>query len=262
MENGWIKVHRKMTEWEWYKDPNTSRLFFHLLLTVNHKPGKWQGIDIPAGARITSIRKLAAETRLSEQNVRTAIKHLISTREITQSATARYTLIKLTNYEKYQGDNTVTNEQATQCQHSPNTVLTTNKNNKNNKNERMKEDYKTNNQQLLILGPFQNVRLGAVDLQDFLSRFPETGQAAIDTLSEMLQKDPQKRVTNTLRYLEKVASNPELKPKPKSGPFSGKLPEWYSDTGSKFVSEQERQRMLEEVEKAKAEFEENMKGKK
>lgn len=248
-----------MTEWEWYKDPNTSRLFFHLLLTVNRKPGKWQGIDIPAGARIASIRKLAVETRLSEQNVRTAIKHLISTREITQSATARYTLIQLTNYEKYQGDNTVTNEQATQYQHSPNTVLTTNK---NNKKERMKEEYKTNNQQLLILGPFQNVRLGAVDLQDFLSRFPETGQAAIDTLSEMLQKDPQKRVTNTLRYLEKVASNPELKPKPKSGPFSGKLPDWYSDTGSQFANEQERQQVLAEVEKARAQFSLGEKGEK
>lgn len=126
----------------------------------------------------------------------------------------------------------------------------------------MKEDYKTNNQQLLILGPFQNVRLGAVDLQDFLSRFPETGQAAIDTLSEMLQKDPQKRVTNTLRYLEKVASNPELKPKPKSGPFSGKLPDWYSDTGSQFANEQERQQVLAEVEKARAQFSLGEKGEK
>ena len=125
----------------------------------------------------------------------------------------------------------------------------------------MKEDYKTNNQQLLILGPFQNVRLGAVDLQDFLSRFPETGQAAIDTLSEMLQKDPQKRVTNTLRYLEKVASNPELNPKPKSGPFSGKLPDWYSDTVSQFASEEERQRMLAEAERTQVEYAQRMKGK-
>lgn len=210
MENGWIKVHRKMTEWEWYKDPNTSRLFFHLLLTANHKPGKWQGVDVPVGARITSIRKLAAETSLSEQNVRTALKHLISTHEVTQSATARYTLIQLTNYEKHQGDNTVHNTQVTQSQHSPNTVLTTNKNNKNNKNEK-KEEYTNNKQQVVLIGPHKNVRLGVVDLQDFLSRFPETGQAAIDTLSEMLQKDPDKRITNTLRYLEKMAANPELR---------------------------------------------------
>lgn len=76
MENGWIKVYRKMTEWEWYKDPNTSRLFFHLLLTANHKPGKWQGVDVPVGARITSIRKLAAETGLSIQQVQIGRAHV------------------------------------------------------------------------------------------------------------------------------------------------------------------------------------------
>ena len=261
MDSGWIKVHRKMTEWEWYQDPNTCRLFLHLLLTVNHKPGKWQGIDIPAGARITSIRKLAAETRLSEQNVRTAIRHLISTREITQSATARYTLIQLTNYEKYQGDNTVTNEQVTQYQHSPNTVLTTNK---NNKNERMKEDYIKSNQNILVIGPHKNVRLAAGDLQKFLSRFPETGQSAIEKLSESLHRNPEKKVTNVLRYLEKIAENPgPMKPggSEGSGPFSGKLPDWYSDTGIQFSSEEERQRMLAEVERAQAEYDQRMKGK-
>lgn len=261
MENGWIKVHRKMTEWEWYKDPNTSRLFFHLLLTANHRPQKWQGIDIPAGARITSIRKLAAETRLSEQNVRTAIKHLISTHEVTQSATARYTLIQLTNYEKYQGDNTVTNEQVTQYQHSPNTVLTTNK---NDKNERMKEDYIKSNQNILVIGAHKNVRLTADELQGFLSRFPETGQVAIDKLSGMLHKDPRKKVTNTLRYLEKIAADPGPKkttsPR-KTGPFSGQLPDWYSDTGSEFASEQEHQQMLAMVNAEKARYEKSMKGK-
>lgn len=262
MDSGWIKLHRKMTDWEWYTDVPTKTLFIHLLLTANHKPGKWQGIDVPVGATITSIRKLATETGLSIQQVRTAIKHLISTHDLTQSSTAKYTVFKLENYDSYQESNTESNTPPTHCQHTANTLLTTNKNNKNNKNERMKEDYKTNNQQLLILGPFQNVRLGAVDLQDFLSRFPETGQAAIDTLSEMLQKDPQKRVTNTLRYLEKVASNPELKPKPKSGPFSGKLPDWYSDTGSQFANEQERQQVLAEVEKARAQFSLGEKGEK
>lgn len=136
MDSGWIKVHRKMTEWEWYQDPNTSRLFFHLLLTANHKPGKWQGMDIPAGSRITSIRKLAAETNLSERNIRTALKHLISTHEVTQSSTSRYTLIQLTNYEKYQSTGTASGTQVTQYRHTDDTRVTTNKNNKNNKNEK------------------------------------------------------------------------------------------------------------------------------
>ena len=136
MDSGWIKVHRKMPEWEWYQDPNTCRLFLHLLLTVNRKPGKWRGVDVPAGARITSIRKLSAETKLSERNIRTALKHLISTHEVTQSTTARYTLITVLNYEKYQGTDTVSDTPVTQYRHSTDTVVTTNKNNKNNKNEK------------------------------------------------------------------------------------------------------------------------------
>lgn len=265
MENGWIKVHRKMTEWEWYKDPNTSRLFFHLLLTANHKPQKWRGIDVPAGATITSIRKLAAETNISERGVRTAIKHLISTHEVTQSTTSRYTLIQLTNYEKYQLTDTVDDTPVTQYRHSSDTPVTTNK---NDKNERMKEDYIKSNQNILVIGAHKNVRLTADELQGFLSRFPETGQVAIDKLSGMLHKDPRKKVTNTLRYLEKIAADPGPKkttsPR-KTGPFSGQLPDWYSDTGSQFANEQERQQMLDKVREVQAKHQETMekmKGKK
>ncbi|WP_289687248.1 hypothetical protein, partial [Faecalibaculum rodentium] len=111
-------------------------------------------------------------------------------------------------------------------------------------------------------GPHENVNLPAAALDSFLSRFPETGQAAIDELSERLYRDPQKKVTNTIRYLEAIAADPELKPKSKSGPFSGQLPDWYSDTGSEFASEEERQRMLAEVEKARAQFSLGEKGEK
>ena len=30
--SGWIKLHRSTTEWEWYSDHNTTRLFIHLLI--------------------------------------------------------------------------------------------------------------------------------------------------------------------------------------------------------------------------------------
>lgn len=259
MENGWIKVHRKMTEWEWYKDPNTSRLFFHLLLTANHRPQKWRGIDVPAGATITSIRKLSAETNISERGVRTAIKHLISTHEVTQSTTSRYTLIQLTNYEKYQLTDTVTDTPVTQYRHSTDTPVTTNK---NDKNERMQEKYKSSKQKVITIGPHNNVKMAAAELDQFLSHFPETGQAAIDELSERLYRDPQKKVTNVPKYLEMIAADPDMKPKPKTGPFSGQLPDWYSDTGSQFASEQERQQMLAEVEKARAQFSLGEKGEK
>jgi len=80
---GWIKIHRKMLEWEWYNDNNTKILFLHLLLTANHKDKKWQGKIIKRGQKITSIQHLADETNLTVQQIRTSLNKLKSTGEIT-----------------------------------------------------------------------------------------------------------------------------------------------------------------------------------
>ena len=47
--NGWLKLHRKISEWEWYTDGNTFRLFLHLLLNANFEDKKWKGITIKKG---------------------------------------------------------------------------------------------------------------------------------------------------------------------------------------------------------------------
>jgi hypothetical protein len=102
LEDGYIKLYRSMLKWEWYDDINTKVVFLHLLLTVNHYDEQWHGIEIRRGSRVSSYGKLAKETRLSVQNVRTSIKRLISTGELTHSATAEYGLFTIVNYEKYQ----------------------------------------------------------------------------------------------------------------------------------------------------------------
>ena len=102
LEDGYIKLHRSITKWEWYTDANTARLFIHLLLTVNHFPQKWRGIVIERGQRVTSYKELSNELRLSERSVRTAINHLKSTHELTLSTTSKYGLYTINNYEKYQ----------------------------------------------------------------------------------------------------------------------------------------------------------------
>ena len=91
-----------MLDWEWYNDHNTKIVFIHLLLVANWKPGKWRGVEIGRGQRLTSFPKLAKETRLTVRNVRTAISHLESTGEIVCKPTNKYTLITITNYDKYQ----------------------------------------------------------------------------------------------------------------------------------------------------------------
>ena len=63
----YIKVSRSMLDWEWYSDINTSRLFIHMLLKANWKDGNFKGTTVPRGSFVSSIRKLADETSLTER---------------------------------------------------------------------------------------------------------------------------------------------------------------------------------------------------
>ena len=122
---GHIKIDRKILEWEWYSDINTCRLFIHLLLKANWKDGRFHGTEVPRGSLVTSYNSLAKQTGLSVQNVRTAIKHLILTGEITSKQQAKFTVITVKNYDKYQLDNRVTNNLLTENQQASNKLLTT-----------------------------------------------------------------------------------------------------------------------------------------
>ncbi len=105
MNEKWIKLFPKMLNWEWYKDVNTKILFIHCLLKANWVERKFEGITIPRGSFITSLDSLSKELNLSTQEVKTALKHLISTNEITSISTNKYRLITITNYESYQSIN-------------------------------------------------------------------------------------------------------------------------------------------------------------
>jgi|TARA_R110000744_G_scaffold299562_1_gene408977 hypothetical protein len=139
MSSGWIKLHRQLTEWEWYDDINTSRLYIHLLLTANHKDNNWRGITIKRGSRLTSLDKLSSETSLSVSKIRTSVKKLILTDEIASESHTQHTVFIVKNYESYQGDdkqidNPVTNESQTNDK-----PIATNNNVKNEKNVNNKE---------------------------------------------------------------------------------------------------------------------------
>lgn len=102
---GYIKLHRKIADWEWYNDPNTFRLFMHLLLNANYEAKKWQGLDIQPGQLLTGRIKLAHELKLSEQEIRTSISKLKSTNEITTSSTNKFSIVTLNRWADYQDRN-------------------------------------------------------------------------------------------------------------------------------------------------------------
>lgn len=133
--NGWIKLHKKMAEWEWYKDTNTKALFIHLLLDANYQDEMYQGIVIHKGETITGLDKLSYETGLSVQNIRTSLKHLKLTNDITTKSTSKGTIIRIVNYDKYQYNDDAPNKQTNKQTNSQLTSkLTTPNNIKNIKN--------------------------------------------------------------------------------------------------------------------------------
>lgn len=128
---GWIKIHRKMVNWEWYNDNNTKVLFLHLLLTANHKEQKWQGITILRGQKLTSLQHLADETHLSVKQVRVALDKLKRTNEVTTKGTNRYTLVTIEKYSDYQDYDEENGKQSGNPHGSPEgKQRATNKNNK------------------------------------------------------------------------------------------------------------------------------------
>ena len=108
---GWIKIHRKIINWEWYDDINTKVLFLHLLLTANHEDKKWRGKIIKRGEKITSLSHLSEEIGLSVQQIRTSLSKLKSTNEITIKSTSKYTLISIEKYNDYQINENEINKQ-------------------------------------------------------------------------------------------------------------------------------------------------------
>ena len=102
--NGWIKLHRKIVNWEWYHDQKVRIVFLHVLLKANYKDKMWNGILVARGQLVTSRAHLAQETSLSISQVRRSLNNLKMTGELTIKTTSKYTLITVENYAFYQGD--------------------------------------------------------------------------------------------------------------------------------------------------------------
>jgi len=136
MNRGFIHLWRKITEWEWYNDTITKCVFIHLLLTANHKKKLWRGITIERGEVIIGRKNMAKELSFSEMQIRTALKKLKSTNELTIKTTNKYSIVKLLNYELHHPSNQPLNQQVTNKQPTNNQQITTTKNEKNEKNEK------------------------------------------------------------------------------------------------------------------------------
>lgn len=101
-EKGFISLFRSIKNWEWYDDVKVKVLFIDLLLTCNWKQKNWKGKVVNRGETITSINNLALSSGLTVKEVRTALKKLEITNEITTERANGFTKITINNFNTYQ----------------------------------------------------------------------------------------------------------------------------------------------------------------
>ena len=139
MDNGWIKIYRKFSDWEWFKISEMVHIFIFLLVNANHKDNLWRGIEIKRGQILTGLKSLNEKTGISIQTLRTCLKRLEKTQEINIQSTNKYSIITICNYDSYQDEinnsNKQLNKQLTRNQQTTKKQLTTNNNDKNDKNK-------------------------------------------------------------------------------------------------------------------------------
>ena len=57
MHRGYIKVWRKIQEFDWYKSPTVLALWIHILIRCNHKDKSYQGLVIKRGSFKTGFNQ-------------------------------------------------------------------------------------------------------------------------------------------------------------------------------------------------------------
>lgn len=101
---GYIKLHRKIFDWEHYGDMSTTAVFLHLLLSASTKDFRAWGETIHRGQVFVNYEKLAATFNVSVSTIQRCLKKLKESGDIKGERRQRGALITIVNYNKYQQD--------------------------------------------------------------------------------------------------------------------------------------------------------------
>ena len=98
----YIKLFRKITEWEHYQDGNTMRLFLHLLINAVHNKQYYYGIPLNRGQYYTTSRTLSKELDLCTNCITRSIKLLRDSGDIETEKYGNGTIFTIVHYNDYQ----------------------------------------------------------------------------------------------------------------------------------------------------------------
>lgn len=142
MAEGWVKLHRSITEnWIW-DNPQYLKWWLDLILMANHKERKILFNDsirtVGIGERVTSEQKLSERWGVSRNTVRKFLNLLVKDDMISLKKSRQTgTTYKINNYNVYQAFSEEKKHQTEQrSEHQKDNELNINKNEKNEKNEK------------------------------------------------------------------------------------------------------------------------------
>ena len=100
---GFIKLHRKMLDWQWADDCTIFYFFVKLLFMVNYQEKQWHNVTVHRGQTVTSIAGLCEYMQMSRTAVQRCLRCLTETGEITDEVRPnKYRIITVKNYDIYQ----------------------------------------------------------------------------------------------------------------------------------------------------------------
>lgn len=129
---GFIKLPRSLLSEKWASNPQSLSVAVHLLAMASLEDKLYNGARLGRGQVLTSVRKLAKISGLTERAVRTALRAQQATHFLTQQVTHRFSIITICKFDIYAGKMSTSDTASdTQNAQQPTHI---NKNNKENKN--------------------------------------------------------------------------------------------------------------------------------
>lgn len=223
MDEGYIKIHRKIRNWQWYRDSNTLHVFMDLLLEANYEDSKVGLQEIKRGQVLTSLKRISENTGLSFQNIRTALSKLEKSGEINKQITNKHSIITINKYNDYQE----TNKQLTNNQQTTNNI-------KEYKEEKEYINIKEKIYKKEKFGSFENVLLTEEEYNKLKERYPDY-QEKIENLSSYIASKGAKyksHYATIINWSKKDDKN---------------IPEWFNKKPTERIRTEDEERELQEL---------------
>lgn len=121
MENGWIKIHRKLLKKGYYKKSQFIHLWVHLLMLATHEETEffWNGKveKLQKGQFVTGRKSLSEDTGIPKSTIEDILRIFEQEGQIRQQKNTKFRLLTIINWKEHQDIRQPADNQPTTSRH-------------------------------------------------------------------------------------------------------------------------------------------------